>query len=132
MYYAGRGVVQNDAKAVLWYQKAADQGNANAQTNLGDMYYAGRGVVKDDTKAVLWLQKAADQGNVLAKNALANLRSLVVTSQNSVVPRHKPEPVPHKIEKKLSPIAANKILPHITTTPSDSKFSSEEKNGIGD
>ena len=45
------------------YRKAADQGLADAQDNLGDMYADGRGVAKDDAQAVAWYRKAADQGN---------------------------------------------------------------------
>ncbi len=37
--------------------KAADQGDAKAQSNLGTMYESGHGVVKDDIKAVAWYQK---------------------------------------------------------------------------
>ena len=44
MYANGRGVPKDDAKAVEWYQKAAVQGNAAAQSKLGFMYEAGRGV----------------------------------------------------------------------------------------
>jgi TPR repeat protein len=50
-----------------WYQKAADQGDAAAQCNLGVMYEKGRGVKKDETEAVKWFQKAADQGNAPAQ-----------------------------------------------------------------
>ena len=31
MYDNGRGVAQNDAEAVRWYRKAAEQGDAGAQ-----------------------------------------------------------------------------------------------------
>ena len=34
----GEGVPKNDAEAVTWYRKAAEQGYANAQFNLGYMY----------------------------------------------------------------------------------------------
>jgi TPR repeat protein len=33
-----RGVPQDEAQAVAWYRKAADQGAALTQTNLGAMY----------------------------------------------------------------------------------------------
>jgi TPR repeat protein len=49
-------------QAVYWYQKAADQGYAEAQSILGVMYANGKGVLKDDKQAVYWYQKAADQG----------------------------------------------------------------------
>ncbi len=54
MYESGQGVAKDNTKAVEWYQEAADQGNANAQSNLGTMYESGRGIVKDNTKAVEW------------------------------------------------------------------------------
>ena len=34
-YASGRGVPQDDAEAVTWYRKAAEQGHADAQNNLG-------------------------------------------------------------------------------------------------
>ena len=39
----GRGVAKDDKEAVVWYKKAANQGNATAQSNLGVMSAAGRG-----------------------------------------------------------------------------------------
>src|SRR5512135_1675349 len=42
--------------------KAANEGNALAQTALGFMYYKGRGVSQDYSQAMRWLRKAADQG----------------------------------------------------------------------
>ena len=43
-YYNGEGVSQNYAEALQWYWKAADQGNAKAQLNIGLMYANGQGV----------------------------------------------------------------------------------------
>ena len=53
---------QDYAAAVSWYRKAADQGNADAQYNLGVMYDQGQGVPQDYAAAVSWFRKAADQG----------------------------------------------------------------------
>ncbi len=58
------------AKAVEWFQKAADQGNADAQDWLGVCYYNGRGVQQDYKQAVEWYQKAANQGDAAAQNRL--------------------------------------------------------------
>jgi len=52
------------------YQKAAEQGDAQAQNNLGVYYYSGKGVTKDYKEAVKWYQKAAEQG---LANAQINL-----------------------------------------------------------
>jgi TPR repeat protein len=37
-YTFGKGVLKDYKQAVYWYQKAADQGDAKAQSNLGTMY----------------------------------------------------------------------------------------------
>jgi TPR repeat protein len=58
MYQNGKGVPQDDAEAIRWYLKAAEQGNADAQNNLGLMY---------QTEAIKWYLKAAEQGNTGAQ-----------------------------------------------------------------
>jgi len=58
-----------------WYRKAAEQGDANAQADLGAMYYAGDGVPKDLAKAFEWYQKAATQGLTYAQFALGAMYS---------------------------------------------------------
>jgi len=62
-------------EAVRWYRKAAEQGYAKAQFNLGDMLYQGKGAAQDYVEAINWIQKAADQGNARAENALGYLYS---------------------------------------------------------
>jgi len=47
-YYTDFFTVPQDYKeAVKWYLKAAEQGYALAQFNLGNMYYNGDGVLQD-------------------------------------------------------------------------------------
>jgi hypothetical protein len=59
------GHPKDAVQAVYWYQKAAEQGYADAQYNLGVMYATGGGgLIKDESKAVYWWQKAAAQGQV--------------------------------------------------------------------
>ena len=43
-------------------RKAAEQGAADAQSNLGLMYALGQGVAEDNVEAVKWWRKAAEQG----------------------------------------------------------------------
>lgn len=62
MYDLGDGVPKNDAEAVKWYRRAAEQGNAAAPSNLGVMYETGQGVTWDYAEAVKWWRKAAEQG----------------------------------------------------------------------
>ena len=49
MFYSnGLAVPQDYEQAVAWWRKAADQGDAGAQFNLGFLYAEGRGVPQDD------------------------------------------------------------------------------------
>ena len=57
MYYVGRSVVQDYARAREWFEKVAAQGHAKAQYNLGVMYRDGQGVAQDDAKAREWWEK---------------------------------------------------------------------------
>jgi TPR repeat protein len=70
MYTNGHGVARDDAAAATWYRKAADQGAAPAQNNLGVGYANGPGVPQDDAAAVTWYRKAADQGYARAQHNL--------------------------------------------------------------
>ena len=63
----GQGVPQDDAEAVRWYRLAANQGNADAQGNLGAMLLNGQGVPQDHAEAIRWFRAAADQGNAFAQ-----------------------------------------------------------------
>ncbi|ENO3979181.1 sel1 repeat family protein [Aeromonas veronii] len=55
MYQHGKGTEQNDRKAVYWYRKAAKQGNADAQCDLGWMYDYGHSVKKILTKQLIYI-----------------------------------------------------------------------------
>ena len=70
MYAYGRDVPQDDAEAVKWFRRAADQGHVSAQFNLGVMYADGRGVPQDDAEAVRWFRLAADEGYAAAQARL--------------------------------------------------------------
>ena len=60
-----------------WYGKAADQGNAEAQFDLGRMYEKGQGVPQDYLYAHMWFNLAAagfsawDKRAVNGRDALA-------------------------------------------------------------
>ena len=55
------------------YKNAAEQGDADAQYNLGVCYANGTGVEKDEQKAVEWYQKAAGQGHAKSQSNLGVL-----------------------------------------------------------
>ena len=49
------------------FRAKAEQGDAQAQFNLGFCYDNGMGVVKDEAEAVKWYRKAAEQGDAKAQ-----------------------------------------------------------------
>ena len=64
---------QDKQEAVKWYRKAAEQGDPDAQCNLGRCYANGEGVRQDTEEAVKWFRQSAGQGNKDAKKALKEL-----------------------------------------------------------
>lgn len=72
MYAKGMGVPKDYAKAMQWYQLAADQGYALAQSNLGVMYNNGQGVPRD--RAQYKLGMAYEMGKGVAKNRVESMK----------------------------------------------------------
>ena len=60
--------------------QAAEQGDADAQFNLGVSYDNGTGVEQDDSEAARWYRKAAEQGHAGAQFNLA----LAITNGDGV------------------------------------------------
>ena len=73
LYFHGRGVAQNYQQAAAWFQKAANQGHADAQLFLASMYAEGIGVAQDRQQAAAWFQKAAEQGHAKAQVYLGSM-----------------------------------------------------------
>jgi len=62
-YEHALGVPQDNAQAVLWLRKAADQGNIAAQVELGVVFDN----MQDYAQAFTWYSKAAEQGSARAQ-----------------------------------------------------------------
>jgi TPR repeat protein len=75
LYAEGRGVERDDVQAVDWFRKAAVQGNAIAQYDLGYAYESGRGVKADAREAAQWFARAASQGHGGAQARLNSLQT---------------------------------------------------------
>jgi len=84
----GRIVAILAVVALKWWRKAADQGLAISQYNLGCMYQNGQGVPKNDAGAVKWWHKAAEQGH-----ARAQLRLGIMYYYGQGVPKNDAEAV---------------------------------------
>lgn len=67
---------QTYKKALTWYKKAAKQGHADAQNNLGAMYLTGNGVSRDIDIAIQWYIKSSSQGNLNAQSMLPKVQEL--------------------------------------------------------
>jgi len=61
MCFYGDGMPQDSEQAVEWWQKAAEQGNYEAQLALVSAYRTGTGVEKNGRLANYWLEKAGSQ-----------------------------------------------------------------------
>ena len=81
MYASGKGVAQDDSQAAVWFRKAAMQGEAMAQLNLGRMYFSGTGVRQDRAQAYQWTYLAAAQESEKAVNTLNSLVKAMTPSQ---------------------------------------------------
>ena len=101
MYHQGQGVAQDYSAATKWLRMAADQGNAQAQRNLGVMYYEGKGVPQNTSEALRLLHKAqlqgydpAKQGIELIMQAMRETRASQQTNNSSMPPPPSASPVP--------------------------------------
>jgi TPR repeat protein len=71
----GEGVARDEARAAALFRKAAEQGHAKAQNNLGLMLIDGRGIPPHPVEGVEWLRKAAVQGVAAAQDNLGEVLS---------------------------------------------------------
>jgi uncharacterized protein len=77
LYYHGHGVRESDALALQWFQRAANQGLAEAQFQLGNMHAYGLapagGGEDPQRQAARWYFEAARQGHAQAQYSLGIL-----------------------------------------------------------
>ena len=68
--YNGKGVKQSFEKALPWYRKAAEQGNAAGQAGMAGIYATGHGVEQNFEFAFFLYTLASKQGHADSQNAL--------------------------------------------------------------
>jgi TPR repeat protein len=80
-FHRGAGL-RDRVIGVMWYQRAADQGDAKAQraqpdwlaaSELGELYLDGRGVTRDYAKAMSLFMQAAQVGDPMAERAISQM-----------------------------------------------------------
>lgn len=74
MYLDGTGTPRDYVKAMMWSRRAAEQGIAEAQYNVGSMYLRGWGVPMDEAQARAWYERSASQGFEMAKRRLQDMQ----------------------------------------------------------
>jgi hypothetical protein len=111
---------ENLPAAVVWYLEMAEQGDKDAQYNLGSIYETGFGVNIDLKEAVKWYNKAAKQGHQMAQLKLGMLYHLGKGAEQSTIKGNKwireaaksgnelaimlqDEVIAHDVEKDIEP-----------------------------
>jgi TPR repeat protein len=84
-YFRGDGLPQDYAAAAMWYEQAAQQGNANAQCAVADHYARGLGVPRDDITALMWIlvagDRVTDENSALVPRIRDQLKSRMTQAQ---------------------------------------------------
>jgi TPR repeat protein len=89
-YSQGRGVPQDQAKAIGWLRRAAQGGHPPAQRLLGLFLLKGVGLRADTREAVRWLGKAADNDDMFAEFLLGNLYAVGINQpDNDALPAYR-------------------------------------------
>lgn len=74
LYFYGMGGYSQDyAKALETYLSAAEEGDADAQAQIGRIYMDGLGVEQDAEKAMDWNMRAAEQGNAQGQEQIGKM-----------------------------------------------------------
>ncbi len=62
IYYEGKGIDQDYAKALYWYKQAARQNDPKANAQIGLMYCKGEGVLRSYKEAVPYVRASFEGG----------------------------------------------------------------------
>ena len=73
LYLDGKGVRQDEAAALRWFQKSAELGRADSAHNLGVIHERSRGVARNPAEARRWYALAAERGYAPAQANLGVL-----------------------------------------------------------
>jgi S1-C subfamily serine protease len=93
-------------EAVKWFRKAAEQGYAVAQNELGAAYFNGDGVPQDYVEAHMWFNLASAQGHKSAKENLPIVEQSMTPQQIAQAQQLARE---FKPQKKSSPVNFNSL-----------------------
>ena len=80
-YHIGAGVTKDYAEAVKWYRKAADQGDARGQSELGNCYASGQGVTEEKETGYMWYLLAEARGIDHARQVIEYIEKKLTPEQ---------------------------------------------------
>ena len=69
----GRGVPQDQPRALTFFKKAAERGHLGSEVNIADMYYKGIGAEQNYLEAARWLMIASRRGHYPSMYKLAGM-----------------------------------------------------------
>lgn len=72
---------EDENQAAAWFQKAAEQGHAGAQWNMGFFCSHGLGVVEDNVEAHKWWSLSLENGNAKAGQSIETVETLLTREQ---------------------------------------------------
>ena len=72
----GTGEREDLVESIKWFEKAAEQGHAQAQYELAQVYKLGRGTLQDYDAAARWFLEAARKGHVAAQYHMGRLHRI--------------------------------------------------------
>jgi TPR repeat protein len=103
---------QNLPAAVVWYLEMAEQGDKDAQYNLGSIYETGFGVNVDLKEAVKWYDKAAKQGHQVAQLKIGMFYHLGKGAEQSTIKGNKWIREAAKSGNELAKMLQEKVIAH--------------------
>lgn len=75
------GVSKDYSQSAIFFTRAAQLGDPDAQWALGMLYYEGKGVTRNVDEAIHWLIEAAQRGNENAKKNLGAMPEFLSSLQ---------------------------------------------------
>ncbi len=121
-YLTGHGASQDYKKAVHYFELAAKQGFAAAQSSLGLMYYNGNGVPQNYKKRVHYYELAAKQGVAQAHYGLVGVYALGQAVPQDVVKAYAHAIIAYALDSSKS---KNKEILESKLTPSQKEKAQE-------
>lgn len=81
LYYDGKGVMEDNAQALKWFRKSAENNHSQAQYNLAIMLASGIGIDADLVEAYAWLKISQSNGYGPATDSIKQMGAELSSSE---------------------------------------------------